>query len=113
MSKENKDSARARPQKNGDVAIRRIGDDLILVPIRPNADDADSIFSLNDVGGRIWELIDGARTLAEIGGAIAEEYEVSEESAFQDVVKFTNLLASASFVTLENPQMDTEGHAGD
>jgi len=42
----------------------------------------------NAVGGRVWELIDGTRTIEEIAGIIENEYDVSLEQAVSDVEEF-------------------------
>ncbi|MBI3622329.1 MAG: PqqD family protein [Nitrospirae bacterium] len=49
---------------------------------------------LNPVGSRIWELVDGTRTLTEIARVVAGEYARSEEEVFQDVVFFLDELAA-------------------
>jgi hypothetical protein len=43
---------------------------------------------LNELGGRIWELIDGQRTLAEIVALICQEYDVPPDQVTSDVLAF-------------------------
>ena len=43
---------------------------------------------LNKVGTRVWDLIDGTRTEGDIAKIIAAEYEVSVETALEDVTSF-------------------------
>jgi len=43
---------------------------------------------LNEVGSRVWELIDGTRTTEEIVGLIVKEYETTPEAARADVIEF-------------------------
>jgi hypothetical protein len=43
---------------------------------------------LNEVGTRVWELIDGTRTVDDMARLIADEYEVSIETALKDVNDF-------------------------
>ncbi len=45
--------------KSPSIVDRRIGPERILVPICQKADEVDSIYALNEMAGRIWELIDG------------------------------------------------------
>ena len=47
--------------------------------------DLESIYTLNEVAARIWELIDGKRTIREIKKNIVEEFEVSPEEAEKDL----------------------------
>ena len=53
-------------QKDQAVVSRKIADEVILVPIRKNVGDLESIYNLDEVGARIWELIDGKKKIKEI-----------------------------------------------
>ena len=72
-------------QKNPSFVSRKIVDEVILVPISHKVGEIDCLYALNEVGARIWELIDGDRTLKELGDAIVEEFEVSETEAQEDL----------------------------
>ncbi|OQA43145.1 MAG: Coenzyme PQQ synthesis protein D [Chloroflexi bacterium ADurb.Bin325] len=43
---------------------------------------------LNSVGARIWELVDGQRSIEEIARLIAQEYEVGLSQAEADALAF-------------------------
>lgn len=85
-------------QKNPDIVFRKVADEYILVPIRHNVGDLESIYTLNEVAVRIWELIDGKRGLKEIKKVIAGEYQVSPEEAEKDVDKLLQDLESAGCI---------------
>ncbi len=72
-------------QKSPDIVSRKIADEVILVPIRQNVGDLESIYTLNEVAVRIWELIDGERKMGEIKDTIVEEFAVSLEEAEKDL----------------------------
>jgi hypothetical protein len=72
-------------QKDSSIVSRRIADEVILVPIRRKLGEVDCLYTLNEVGGRLWELIDGERSLKALRDAIVEEFEVSEEEAQEDL----------------------------
>ena len=74
--------------KKDSIVFRQIGEEFVLVPICSQASEVDALYCLNDVGARIWELIDGERTVSHIGETIAEEYDVDARTAEQDVVEF-------------------------
>lgn len=80
------------PRKNARVVFRKIAGEFILVPISHQAEDVDSIFTLNEIGSRIWELIDGGKNIGVISDAIFEEFEVSREIAGTDVEEFLRQL---------------------
>jgi len=73
-------------QKNPDIVARKVIDELILVPVGRQAGDLNSIYTLNEVGARMWELIDGKRRVAEIRDQLVEEFDVSEKNAEEDLL---------------------------
>ena len=72
-------------KKSDSVVSRKIGDEFILVPIRQDVGDLESIYTLNETAARIWELIDGKTQISEIKEKIVEEFEVEPEQAEQDL----------------------------
>ena len=78
---------------------RRIEDEVILVPIRQNVADLESIYTLSEVAARIWEQIDGRRPTAEILSLIVEEFEVTEEEAQKDLKEFIEQLSAIGAIT--------------
>ena len=75
-------------EKGGIMVGRRVADEFILVPIRQNVGDLQCMYTLNGVGARIWELVDGHTTIEEITSTIVREYEVETPQARTDVVEF-------------------------
>jgi hypothetical protein len=67
---------------------RRIADECLLVPIRQKVADLQYIYVLSPVANRIWELLDGMRTLAEVRDQLLEEFEVSLGELEQDLREF-------------------------
>ncbi len=63
------------------------------------ADDG-VVNTLNPLGTRIWSLINGARTVGEIAGVIAAEYDVTPEVATHDTTEFLLSLANTRAVVL-------------
>jgi len=78
--------------RNEQVVSRKIVDELILVPIRKDVADMEMLYTLNEVGARVYELIDGKRALREIVNTIVNEFEVSEQQAEADVREFIEQL---------------------
>jgi hypothetical protein len=81
-----------------DVVTRRVGDESVIVPVRSHVADLDAVITLNPVGARIWELLDGRRNLEAIAGTICEEYEVELETARADVDEFIRGLEETKLV---------------
>jgi hypothetical protein len=78
--------------------FRKIENEYILVPIRSNAADLDYIYTLNEVGARIWELIDGTRTVGDVRDIFCSEYDVTPETAAEDLDALLAELAAISTV---------------
>ena len=87
-----------KPLRREEFATRSIAGETILVPIKGNAADLDSIYTLNQVGTRIWQLIDGRASVAQIADAIHHEFDVGKEQALQDVLDFLASLQAARLI---------------
>jgi hypothetical protein len=74
--------------RNDRVVSRKIIDELILVPIRQSVAEMETLYTLNEVGARVYELIDGKRPVREIVEAIVSEFDVAFETAEADVREF-------------------------
>ncbi len=75
------------PRKHPDAASRVYGGDaLIVLP------GQSSFKILNTTGSRIWDLIDGSKTVEEIAEVIEREYDVTFDQALEDVCEFTSEL---------------------
>lgn len=57
---------------------------------------------LNEVGGRIWSLLDGTRTPEDIARVLTSEYDVTEEQALADVLEFLEELDDAGLLNAGN-----------
>ena len=76
------------------VASRKIVDEVILVPLRDSVAETENLYSLNEVGARVYELVDGKRAVRDIIAAIREEFDVTPEQAESDVTEFLEQLLS-------------------
>jgi hypothetical protein len=74
-------------KKSDAVVSRKIGDEFILVPIRQDVGDLESIYTLNETAARIWELTDGKTQVSQIKEKIVEEFEVDPEEAEKDLME--------------------------
>lgn len=77
-----------RLEQSPDLVARKVAGQLLIVPIRNHVGDLDSIYTLNEVGTRLWELVDGGASLDEIVAAICAEFEVGELDARHDAADF-------------------------
>ncbi len=70
------------------VVTRKTGNEYVLVPVTNNIADMDSVYTLNETGAFIWELIDGKRSVEDIIGALTDEYDIDETTASRDILSF-------------------------
>ena len=73
-----------------------------MVPIRTSVADMESLYTLNEVGARVYSLIDGERSVRDICAAIVEEFEVSDDEAETDVREFLEKLISIKSIEEES-----------
>ena len=84
--------------KDADLVTRCVAGETIIVPIKNKVGDLDSIYTLNEVGTLIWELIDGKNSANQIAEEICTTYEVSPEDAMKDTVDFLKSLEEAGLI---------------
>ena len=84
--------------KKRDLVTRSILGETILVPIKTNAGDLDAIYTLNEVGTVIWDLLDAKSSVGQITEAICRQYEVAPEDSAKDVVDFLESLEKAGLI---------------
>jgi methyltransferase-like protein len=75
------------------IVTRKTGNEYVLVPITNNIADMNSVYTLNETGAYIWELIDGVKNIEEIITALTEEYDVDKQNAQADVFTFIDTMS--------------------
>ena len=86
----------AVPVRSLAVKWQAVDDEAILV-------DAGSgfYFSLNAVGLFIWESCDGEQTIGDIHQAVVREFEVDDETAWQDLLAFLDEMVAEGLIALD------------
>jgi coenzyme PQQ biosynthesis protein PqqD len=79
-------------QKEGLLAQRAADTRVLLDPADGN------YFALDDVSGRIWDLCDGKRTVAEIVATLCAEYDAPRETVEADAMEFLGELLTDGLV---------------
>jgi methyltransferase-like protein len=80
------------PSHSPSIVTRKTGDEYVLVPVANNIADMDSVYTLNETGAFIWELIDGKKSVEDLIEAVIKEYDVDSITATTDVFSFINNL---------------------
>jgi hypothetical protein len=92
---------RPLPSKEDGLVTRNIAGETIIVPVRSNVAEIDSIYTLNEVASLVWGMIDGRTTVAQLADAICESYEVTQEEAAKDLDELLGTLESAGLIRFQ------------
>jgi hypothetical protein len=84
--------------KDKNLVARSIAGETIIVPVRSGVSDLEHIYVLNEVGSRVWSLLDERTPASQIAAAICAEYEVSPEQAACDIDELLQSLQTAALI---------------
>ena len=83
----------ARYAASGDVVVRKVERDVIILPFASGVDDAENEpYFLNATGQIIWRRLDGRRSLKEIVADLAAEFKAPIKVIEKDVIEFVEKL---------------------
>lgn len=85
-------------RKNEVLSTRKIGDEVILVPIRGKLAQLQQVFSLNPVGAFIWDRLDGVLNLKGLKSRVTETFDVQEATAEADLLSHIRELEEADLI---------------
>jgi hypothetical protein len=82
------------PRRHPEAVAQPVRGATALLNVR-----TEEYFSLNEVGARVWALIDGQRPLADIVATLQSEYDVDEAELRADVEELLADLAASGLIT--------------
>jgi hypothetical protein len=82
-----------RPRRKGSVIAQKAAGTLVLLSV-----DTGHYYSLGEVGGRVWELCDGVRNVAELVSIITQDYDASASTVEADVLELLADMADENLV---------------
>ena len=77
---------------------RQIAGETLIVPVTGHVMDLESLYVLNEVGSRIWELLRAPTTADRIADVVVDEFAVSRECAAEDVAEFLDSLGERGLI---------------
>jgi len=80
-----------------EVLSQEVNGETVLLDL-----EGESYFGLNEVGTRIWQLLQAAPTVAETLNTLCDEYDVSREQLESDVGDLLAKLADAGLINLQS-----------
>ena len=93
--------------KNKNVAWKVLDGESVVLNL-----DSGVYFTLNMTGTAVWERIDGATSLEEIGGGLCEQFDVTLEQAKRDLIELTQTLLDEGLVRITDGTSTTSGTKG-
>src|SRR5262245_33321722 len=85
----------SRPVRSPSVAWQTVDGETVLLRHKEK-----ELLGFNEVGGRIWEMSDGASSIDQMVAAIVAAYRVSAEAAREDVQVFVRELLALGALEL-------------
>lgn len=85
------------PVHHPDTASRVFSGEAVVITPAEN-----TLRMFNRVGSRIWELMDGERSIDDIGAQLALEYRVAPSVALAGVLRFVDELSSKGLVDVSD-----------
>jgi hypothetical protein len=81
-----------------DFVTRRIGGETIVVPVSSRVGDLDAIYTFNEVGSRIWSLLERPTTVNTIVDVLSEEYDAPPEQVTTDLLELLDSLRTKGLI---------------
>ncbi len=78
--------------RNEQFISRQIADEFLLIPVAHQLNGENRLLVLNEVGARIWELIDRGRSVQEIEQLLLEEFDATPEQLEEDLLRLLDQL---------------------
>ena len=96
---------RVAQQNSGDTGFvtRRIAGETIIVPVSSRVGDLDAIYTLNEVGSRVWTLLEAPKSVQEIIAVLCDEYDAPCEQVTTDLVELLDTLQANGLVQFADP----------
>jgi len=91
-------TAEDRLRRASRVSWQDIDGETILLVLQQ-----EKLIGLNRAAGRIWQLIDGSRTNAEVAALVAEDFDGPRERILQDTLAFAQALTARGFAEVVSP----------
>jgi hypothetical protein len=81
-----------------DLILRKIGSDVILIPVGNTVKDHNGFFMLTESASFLWENIAECDSVEELAHKLYDEYDVTEEVALADTKEFIDKLTELGII---------------
>ena len=81
-----------------EMILRKIGNDVILVPIGSALMEHNGLFMLSETGCFLWESLPSADSTETLAKMLFDEYDVTEAQALADTKAFVDMLVELDII---------------
>lgn len=85
-------------KRSPNVLQRRLGNESLLVPVKGNLADMQTVFSLNPTGETLWQALEQPRDTDGLVRELIAAFKVDEPTARRDVEVFVAALAARGLI---------------
>ena len=82
--------------RNENMLFSKLDDELVMMSIQNN-----EYYGLDNIGTRIWEIIEKPISFSDLMKIILDEYEVNENECKEDILEFLNLLMEKKAIVIK------------
>ena len=85
-----------------DVVAREIEGDMIIVPLVSGVGQADDeLYTLNETGKAIWNVLDGQKTLGQVVEFLSDRFSSTEGEIERNVLGFAETMVKLGMLTVK------------
>ena len=84
-----------------DMILRKVGSDIILVPVGNALKDHNGLFMLTESAYFLWEQLPLCDSVQELAKRLFDEYDVTEDQALADTISFTSPLSDLGIIDVQ------------
>ena len=81
-------------RQHSNIVARKVAGEFLLIPLKQGMVDAQRVFTLNEVGQRVWDLLKAGQTVRSVAQNITTEFDVEINEALDDVRGLITLLVA-------------------
>lgn len=86
--------------RHSEVAVRQVGQEILLVPLRSDARQGMGLYTLNATAARLWDWADGEHTLQQCVDLLCQDYDVDSTQAQADLTALLKDLLGSELLVL-------------
>lgn len=72
------------------VVVRKVGNEMVIVPLVNSVADMTRVLTLNETGAAIIEALDGQRTISQVEAQLISVFDVESDILAADLQNFIN-----------------------